>query len=92
MGKAKIFNLLGVIFVRGPRGIVPFRSRALMPRGQSESAYDCTLTQIQQKSSWSTSKGPIIMGAQKLSPQGQRLRIVILTVPIMAATSGSQLS
>jgi hypothetical protein len=27
------------------------------------------------------------MGTQKLSPQGQRLRIIILTVPIMAATS-----
>ena len=32
------------------------------------------------------------MGTQKLSPQGRRLRIIILTVPIMAATSGSQLS
>ncbi|KAF8480100.1 hypothetical protein DFH94DRAFT_692448 [Russula ochroleuca] len=27
------------------------------------------------------------MGKQKLSPQGQRLRIIILTVPIIAATS-----
>ncbi|KAN0136912.1 hypothetical protein V8E53_005353 [Lactarius tabidus] len=27
------------------------------------------------------------MGTQKLSPQGQRLRVIILTVPIMAATS-----
>jgi len=27
------------------------------------------------------------MGTQKLSPQGRRLRIIILTVPIMAATS-----
>jgi hypothetical protein len=31
-----------------------------------------------------------LMGKQKLSPQGQRLRIIILTVPIMAATSGLQ--
>ncbi|KAH9993334.1 hypothetical protein BJV74DRAFT_884445 [Russula compacta] len=29
------------------------------------------------------------MGRQKLSPQGQRLRTIILTVPIMAATSAS---
>jgi len=29
------------------------------------------------------------MGRQKLSPQGQRLRTIILTVPIIAATSGS---
>ncbi|KAI0305114.1 hypothetical protein B0F90DRAFT_1815367 [Multifurca ochricompacta] len=27
------------------------------------------------------------MGTQKLSPQGQRLRTIILAVPIMAATS-----
>jgi len=27
------------------------------------------------------------MGRQKLSPQGQRLRTIILAVPIMAATS-----
>ncbi|KAI0292871.1 hypothetical protein BC826DRAFT_1105277 [Russula brevipes] len=27
------------------------------------------------------------MGRQKLSPQGQRLRTIIVTVPIMAATS-----
>jgi len=27
------------------------------------------------------------MGKQKLSPQGQRLRTIILTVPIIAATS-----
>jgi len=27
------------------------------------------------------------MGTQRLSPQGQRLRVIILTVPIMAATS-----
>ena len=30
------------------------------------------------------------MGKQKLSPQGQRLRTIILTVPIIAATSGLQ--
>ena len=30
------------------------------------------------------------MGRQRLSPQGQRLRTIILAVPIMAATSGLQ--
>ena len=30
-----------------------------------------------------------VMARQKLSPQGQRLRTVILTVPIMVATSGA---
>jgi hypothetical protein len=34
--------------------------------------------------------GGYCMARQKLSPQGQRLRIIILTVPIMAATSGLQ--
>ena len=68
-----------------------FRS---IPRpGQSESAhYNNTLTHTTKKGGWSTSRGLIIMGTQKLSPQGQRLRIIILAVPIMAATSGSQLS
>jgi hypothetical protein len=34
--------------------------------------------------------GGSIMARQKLSPQGQRLRTIILTVPIIAATSGLQ--
>lgn len=54
--------------------------------------YHTTLTHLQPKDSWSTSRQLVIMGTQKLSPQGQRLRVIILTVPIMAATSGSQLS
>lgn len=37
-----------------------------------------------------THRQMIFMGTQKLSPQGQRLRTIILTVPIMAATSGVQ--
>jgi hypothetical protein len=37
-----------------------------------------------------TGSGQSAMGRQKLSPQGQRLRTIILTVPIMAATSGLQ--
>ena len=37
-----------------------------------------------------TTGGEFSMARQKLSPQGQRLRTIILTVPIMAATSGLQ--
>jgi hypothetical protein len=59
----------------------------------SDSDRSSVLTNQYPFLSWSCRRRTVvpaqIMAGQKLSPQGQRLRTIILTVPIMVATSGS---